>query len=264
MNIPGQRRPWYVKVVALLAVLLTAWHVFASFLWIAPYNYMREIVPGNALSNYMIPMFGQSWSVFAPEPINGDYKLRVRAETNINGTLTATKWVDVTETELAQWKTHNLFPPRASGFAMQQASGYKGVYDKLSPDQQKIAAGGYYKGADSLERLERDIRAQAAKPSVTDSVNNINISKFMAEERRTAAFVTQVARAVWGADVEHIQFEVSRQNVIPFQKRNDENAQKPAAVVLGTGWRAVTVEDLQDGEEFREVFPGNKALETSQ
>src|SRR5690625_8051402 len=53
------------RTVTLAAVLFTAFHVFATFLWIAPSSALRDVVPGNALESYMIPMFGQSWSVFA-------------------------------------------------------------------------------------------------------------------------------------------------------------------------------------------------------
>src|SRR5690625_6020841 len=33
--------------------------LFATFLWIAPSSALRDVVPGNALQSYMIPMFGQ-------------------------------------------------------------------------------------------------------------------------------------------------------------------------------------------------------------
>src|SRR5690625_2115613 len=77
----ARRRLGAVKrTVTLVAVLFTAFHVFATFLCIAPSSPLRDVVPGNALQSYMIPMFGQSWSVFAPEPINGDYRLQIRSE----------------------------------------------------------------------------------------------------------------------------------------------------------------------------------------
>ena len=42
----------WVRVFALIAVLFTGWHVFASFLWIAPYSQnAREVVPGEMLTN---------------------------------------------------------------------------------------------------------------------------------------------------------------------------------------------------------------------
>ena len=76
---PRPRPTWWVKLIAFAACLLTLWHVGASFLWIAPYSALREIPTQEVLAGYMLPMFGQSWSVFAPEPINGDYHFNVRA-----------------------------------------------------------------------------------------------------------------------------------------------------------------------------------------
>lgn len=81
------------------AVLFTAWHVFAWFLWIAPVSPLREVVPGKLLTQYMIPFFGQSWSVFAPEPINGDNRMLVRAVVRENGADKTTEWVNVTDVE---------------------------------------------------------------------------------------------------------------------------------------------------------------------
>src|SRR5699024_11883296 len=101
------------RTVTLSSVLFTAFHVFATFLCIAPYAALREVVPVNALQNYMIPMFVQIWSVFAPEPINGDYRLQIRAVVTTDGEAHETEWVDATAAELTM-HMHNLFPPRAA------------------------------------------------------------------------------------------------------------------------------------------------------
>ncbi|MGO3175577.1 MAG: DUF5819 family protein, partial [Microbacterium gubbeenense] len=62
------RRPLYIRIIMCALALVTAWHVFASFLWIAPWAPIRELVGQDRLASYMLPMLGQSWSVFAPEP----------------------------------------------------------------------------------------------------------------------------------------------------------------------------------------------------
>ncbi|HLS63263.1 MAG TPA: DUF5819 family protein, partial [Ruania sp.] len=122
------------RVLVLLGVFFTAWHIFATFLWIAPGSGLRQVVPGNLLHDYMIPMHGQSWSVFAPNPINGDYRLQVRAVVGEGEEATETEWVDATAAELTML-THNLFPPRASITAMDVASRFKGAYDDLNEAQ---------------------------------------------------------------------------------------------------------------------------------
>ena len=75
----SKTNPVVKRTIMVIAMALTGFHLFASFLWIAPSSTLREVIPGNLLSQYMIPMWGQSWSVFAPEPINGDYYFDVRA-----------------------------------------------------------------------------------------------------------------------------------------------------------------------------------------
>ncbi|MER8027157.1 DUF5819 family protein [Glutamicibacter protophormiae] len=256
-----KRRPWYVKATATLAIILTTWHIFASFLWIAPWSYLRDAIPGNALHNYMLPMFGQSWSVFAPEPINGNYRYQVRAEIEVDGKLTRTDWLDVTQLELDEWKTHKLFPPRASSMAMQQASTYKAAFDKLGAAQQEVLSSGFYKGDDWLDRLESMLRETKPNPGVSEETNNIRINGVLAAERQTSALATQVAKAAWGPDVKHVQFEVSRQNAIPFAKRNDPNAEPPARVYVDSGWRGLHVVEGQDEANFARVFPVDESLE---
>lgn len=255
------RRPWYVKAIATLAILLTTWHILASFLWIAPWSYLRDAIPGNALHTYMLPMYGQSWSVFAPEPINGNYRFQVRAEIEKDGKLTATDWLDVTHLELDEWKTHKLFPPRASSMAMQQASTYKAAFDKLGAAQQKVLSSGFYKGEDWLARLETMLHETKPNKGVNETANKIRVNGVLAAERQTSALATQVAKAAWGPDVKHVQFEVSRQNAIPFAKRNDPKAEPPARVYVDSGWRGLYVVEGQDETNFAKVFPVDAHLE---
>jgi hypothetical protein len=233
-----------VRTVALLCTILTAWHIFATFLWISPPTQIRALIPGNLLTAYMIPFYGQSWSVFAPEPINGDLILKVRAEVVKNGKSTRTEWVDATAAELSM-SHHNLFPPRAANLGTQQAMEYKTAYEALTPAQQKIVGLGYYKGRDWEKRLSAAITGSAATPAATT---------YLEKERHTLAYATQVARAVWGNDVVHVQFQASRQNVIPFAERNNPKAKKPAPQIVSTGWRATYEFADQDAGEFADVF----------
>ena len=234
----------FKRVVVLLGVFFTAWHVFATFLWIAPGSGLREVVPGTMLRDYMIPMHGQSWSVFAPNPINGDYRLQVRAVTGSDADAVETEWVDATAAEITML-THNLFPPRASNIAMDVASRFKGAYDGLNEAQQEIVALGYYQGEDWRDRLQDALIAHG---------NESAVMEYMQVERIATGYSTQVAHAMWGEDVEQVQFIVSRQNVIPFAERNDPEAERPAVQAMPTGWRGPIVEPGQSQERFAEIF----------
>src|SRR5699024_6735921 len=126
------------------------------FLWIAPYSPLREVIPGNMLQNYMIPMFGQSWSVFAPEPINGDYRFEVRAILQDGDDLVETEWINATEVELSMIR-YNLFPPRAGIGASEVSSQMKGAIDKLTDDHKVVAALNYFED-DWDVRLEKKLK----------------------------------------------------------------------------------------------------------
>ena len=226
------------------AVLFIAWHVFATFLWVAPSSPLREVIPGKALSNYMIPMFGQSWSVFAPAPLNGDYRFQVRAVIDQSGTEKVTEWVDAAEVELSMIQ-YNLFPPRAGISSIEVASQLKGSFDKLTADHQVIAGLNYF--ADDWDsRLEEKMKSYG-EPDLVDA--------FVAKEQQALAYATQVAFAMWGEkNVVRVQYHVTRQNVIPFAKRHDPDAVRPAVQNVDTGWRGTVVRDGQNSKAFADVF----------
>ncbi|GAA4773988.1 DUF5819 family protein [Microbacterium gilvum] len=234
------RRRVYTRVVMIVAVLFTAWHVFASFLWIAPWSPLREVVPQKALSGYMLPIFGQSWSVFAPEPINGDYRFEVRAI--VDGE--ETEWVSASDVELSMIR-YNLFTPRAGIQAMDVSSQFKGAWADLDEEQQGVAELNYFKD-DWEARMTEAMNAYGDDPQL--------VSDYVAQEHRATAYATQVALAIWGDDVERVQFQATRQNVIPFADRHDPEAERPDVQYSPTGWRGLVVEEGQSQEAFADVF----------
>lgn len=238
------KRSTLKRVVLILAALFTAWHIFATFLWIAPASGLRQAIPGTILRDYMIPMHGQSWSVFAPAPINGDYRFQVRAVVADADGERTTDWVDATAAELTMLE-HNLTPPRAAIQSTELASRFKGAWDDLPADHKKIVELGYYDGADWRERLENKLTSYGS-PETVDSYLDI--------EHIVNAYATQVSFAVWGDDVQQVQFIISRQNVIPFGQRNDPDAERPGVQTAPTGWRGTVEEVGQSRDNFAKAF----------
>lgn len=247
----SQRTRPLTRLGSTLLVLFAGWHIFASFLWISPHSELRTIVPGNALSTYMLPWFGQSWSVFAPEPINGDYRLEVRAIID-TGSATAdsegyeaTDWVDATEVEISKAR-YNLFPPRAAILSTQQATKLLNSWKELKPEQREIAALGYYEGDRWLARMH---------DAMVEFGDEQKVTNYIVQERYTTAYATQVAYAVWGEEnVGQVQFRVSRQNIVPFAERHNPDAERPAPQIANTGWRGVIVLSGQSNEDFEKSF----------
>lgn len=242
------RPTWWVKLIAFAACLLTLWHISASFLWIAPYSALREIPTQEVLAGYMLPMFGQSWSVFAPEPINGDYHFNVRAVIEKDGEEVETGWVSATDVELSMIR-YNLFPPRAGIQSSEVASGQMNAYNKLNADQQAVV------GLDFAKEGWEEWMVRSFEELPGDE--NPSTTAYMAEEHLSTAYATQVAYAIWGADaVVKVQYRVSRQNVIPYKDRNDPSAQRPDPTFSTTGWRLPIEEEGQSRENFANTFRG--------
>lgn len=248
----SRKYPLWLRLVGFVCVLLTAWHIFATFLWVAPSNEIRKIVPDNALRNYMMPMFGQSWSVFAPKPVDGDYSFEVRASiVDDAGEERTTAWIDPVKREMDMIH-HNLFPPRAALAGDRLSSVYQNSWRKLNDNQQESVELSYFKGDDWTQRMTNRLNSQITKNS-SNSKNRT--ADFLVAEKQASAYATQVAKAVWGdEEITRIQFRAGRQGVIPFSQRNDENAKRPKPVTIESGWRGMTVMDGQSQENFAEVF----------
>lgn len=225
-----------------VALVMTAWHVAASFLWIAPAGPARDAVPGDALRNYMLPMYGQSWSVFAPAPINGDHRLDIRAVVVENGEERVTDWVRATDVEISLSR-HNLFPPRAANLAINVSSAHQSAYDDLNDDHEAVVAVDYVQD-EWQPRLEEDL----------ESDDDGAVDPYLEAEEELTAYATQVAYAVWGENVARVQFQTTRQNVVPFAERNEPDAQKPPLQVVNTGWRGLIERDDQSREQFADYF----------
>lgn len=227
------------------AVLFTGWHLLASLLWIAPPSPARELVPGNLLTQYMIPFFGQSWSVFAPEPINGDNRMFVRAVVTTDGAHRTTEWVNVTEVE-TRLMTHQLFPARAASQSISLASDYRDAYAKLSKPQKALVARNF-----SQEGWSAAMESELSGPDKGDSAAR---SAFLAADFKAVRYATQVARAIWGQDVVRVQFRMERQNVIPFKQRHDPDAKRPDVQLTPSGWRGTQVAAGQSDQDFAVTF----------
>ncbi|MER7797367.1 DUF5819 family protein [Microbacterium sp. NPDC096154] len=243
---PGSSRaatatPVAKRLVLVAMALFTAWHLFASFLWIAPASPVREVLPQGLLRSYMMPMFGQSWSVFAPSPIRSDFHLEVRAAVDEGGDeLTTTPWTRATLSELSRVQ-HNLFPPRSAEIGFNVAMQLYEAYADLS-EQAREDVGASRVEDDWLHRLEGELSEDPDGRA------------YLAAERKAVAYATQVAYAVWGDDVVRVQVRVSSDPVRAFDKRNEARTPKPEPVVRTPGWRGTLEYDGQSREQFRDYF----------
>ena len=241
------------RIVLVLAALLASWHIFATLLWVAPFSVLREAIPcGNdTLTSWMIPFFGQSWSVFAPAPINGNYAFRVRALVqSSDGSLTTTNWLDAAAVDLSM-SQHNLLPPRAANLGVQEASRFKDAWDTLNASDKIITGLDWYAGEEWRTELTSKLLSYGNQEAV--------VSSYMDQELYATAYATQVAEAAWGQTVIRVQFQVSRQNIPSFQNRNNPNVPPQPVQIAETGWRPGVTLPGQDSARFAEIFQQNLA-----
>lgn len=240
------RKPVWVRGVIWGAALFTAWHVFATLLWVFPYTPVRDAIPGGnkTLTSYMIPMFGQSWSVFAPQPARSELRLSVRAVVaDESGFERETEWVDADRVELAT-TTYNLFPSYGAVFAEKLAHTHNSGYYYLDATQREIVKQDF-QGTDWLSDLKSELQ--------TSTGNSFN---YLASEENITAYSTQVAKAVWGDEgtIVRIQYLVTDRLVTPFEDRKHGELLRPDAYELTTGWRPPIVREGQDEAAFAATF----------
>lgn len=97
-GIAGLSRPYQAVLGAALAlvVLLTCTHVAMVFLHVAPSNTVTKQY-GKAVDAWIYPEFEQNWKLFAPNPLQQNVAVQVKAEVRTaQGERKVTDWIDLT------------------------------------------------------------------------------------------------------------------------------------------------------------------------
>ena len=169
-----------VGVVAVGALL----HLGMVFLHVAPSNTLSK-QHATAVSDYVYPEFEQNWKLFAPDPVQQNNHVQVRAEVRKpDGTTDTTGWVDMTAMDVASMR-HNPLPSHTEQNELRRAWSY---YTDTHDTQNQPTAG---TGSDlSSTYLER-ILAQRLGPTL----NGGTVVRIQAR-----AVTTAVARPRWSGE----------------------------------------------------------------
>ncbi|MFJ7064150.1 DUF5819 family protein [Streptomyces sp. NPDC101115] len=103
--------PYQVVAAVALAVVtvLACVHLAMVFLHVAPSNTLTKR-HGEAVDDWVYPEFEQNWKLFAPNPLQQNIAVQVRAEVaRPDGTRTTTDWIDLSGQDVAQIRG-NLLP----------------------------------------------------------------------------------------------------------------------------------------------------------
>lgn len=240
--------PPIAKGAAFFLVGVVAIHVAVTFLWNAPDNPIKESVSGE-VSGYMRPFFQQNWSLFAPNPVNAEDELLVRAQVTDpqTGEVRTTDWERPT---LMEWTLvhHGPAPSRASRITSNLHRRVNSAWNDLSDQQQEIMAADYVDMEDWEPLADDLVDAQGGETSS-------RVANMVRADRVATGYATQFARAMWGEDVVAVQFQLRRTPVPRWDERHDP-PEHPSFTTREFGWRPVLVDEHQDEDAFADVLQG--------
>ncbi|WP_158542918.1 DUF5819 family protein [Phytoactinopolyspora halophila] len=233
--------------VAFVLVGLLGMHMLATFLWNAPSNPVKEAVRSQ-VRDYITPVFYQNWSLFAPNPVNGEGELLVRAryfdpESEIERT---TEWISATQLEWSEVR-HDPAPSRASRLSSNLYRRLNSAWHDLDEEQQDIMAADFDDMSTWKPLAEDLIEAQGGDTSS-------RIARMVRGDRVATGYATQVARARWDEEIVAVQFRLRRTPVPRWEERFEVAPEDQPQTHREFGWRPVLVNDGQHDGSFAATF----------
>lgn len=124
--------------------VFTAWHLVAVFLYVSPANVLSNEY-GETIRGYIYPEFEQNWKLFAPNPLQRNIAVEVRAEVRQDdGTRQTTDWIDLTAQEVERIQ-HSLAPSHTAQNELRRAWDF--LVDSHTPEGEPVELRGELSGA---------------------------------------------------------------------------------------------------------------------
>ncbi|NJQ08027.1 DUF5819 family protein [Streptomyces lonarensis] len=119
------RLGWPARIVIALSVglatVLGLWHIAMGFLYVAPANTLSKEYASVIRDGYSNPEFEQNWKLFAPNPLQSDIAVEVRAEFEAeNGGVRTTDWINLTAMDIDAIR-YNLLPSHTAHNTLRRA-----------------------------------------------------------------------------------------------------------------------------------------------
>ncbi|MEX2985714.1 DUF5819 family protein [Streptomyces sp. C36] len=192
-----------------MMVLVLAFHFSMTALYNTPFNPIKEKY-GEEINSYMSPHFSQDWHLFAPNPVDTDSGVLIRAKKKgPGGSVLVTKWSDVTSPNLKKLYAERLWPSRAtrvpSGVVHQLESWQDPELEKLRSKKEDSANG---TGSKAQERKGSEPPLSQAEEKARDEAI-----------RFTQGFAGTEAEKRWGKDIEYVQVRIVRNEYPRFSQR---------------------------------------------
>ncbi|WP_420113938.1 DUF5819 family protein [Pseudactinotalea sp.] len=212
-------------------------HTLIIATYVGPTTPVRTLIGSDTLRSYALPVFDQSWRIFAPTPRRIAVNLEVRAEyiDPASGETVRTGWVDLVEGE-DSLIAGNPFPPRISLAARRVANNLNTVMGDLNAAQRELINASYLTtpiadlGTTLVDRTDSSVPTGA-------------VGRYMTYDAAATHLATLYWTAHLGNDVElqHVQYRTGRRSV-PTWAPGAPGSIDDASIGWTTyGWRALRV-----------------------
>lgn len=239
----GAPRSRTARLAVWATLVLVGCHILAIALWVGPDNQARRKIGVDRLGQYVLPMFDQNWSVFAPEADYGNDMFSIRGKVREeNGAVTETGWVPVTEKELVPAVRHHPFPSRTTAITNRLASEHVKTFGALGQKQRDLV---FAIGADVDLDEERERLISAA----TSDAERAAVPGYIKVQTAIEYFLSGIAHGVWGDDVLEIQIQRSRV-VVPNYETWEGDRLVDGGHLFTSNWRPVHVLNPHDRVAF--------------
>lgn len=232
-NIRNRHRVAAVAIAVVLGV-----HLAAMFLWISPRTPVTDAVDA-PLRAYTLPMFQQSWSLFAPDPVHAAYYLEVR---RVPQDLSETPWLSASAVELAGLH-HHLLPTTATNITNKTASLANEALNALPDDHKALFTWHFH----------HDVQTRLISEGLDGQNPTTQFNRAMTVDRAVTAYATQFLSAQ-GQLVEGdlVQYRILRVSSPDFADRATQGVSQ--TVSFTSGRRPPEVLPGQDVEAFERAL----------
>lgn len=231
-------------IVLLLGGLLVGGHLGATLAFTGPQTPLKQSLQP-ALNTYFLGPLDQGWSLFAPGPYSQDEFFLMRAclstaDVCAKGTPGGAKfseWQNISAQELESADL-NIFSNRESKQSRTIHGRLWTAADKLSSKQSKMVQGNHIAGQ-PVFGVELD-SPEAAKTFKSGELNTLKAYQRL--EDVAVGFASLKAHELWGDQAALVEVRLRRDPVVPFDQRNNDNAETRSTFVK-IGWRDVVTFD---------------------
>jgi len=200
-----------------------------------PTNPVSEAVAGQL--DYLRPFFGQSWRLFAPNPIDEDKTLLVQgAYVDEAGELQTTQWINWTKVEQDVIE-HRLVGGRAGYISTKFYPSLDEEFQELENPEQKVLS-------ERTSPLDPPSWSALRNYLARIGPDEDDLADYLRFDRAAARLASDVVAARTPYELTAVRYALREHGVVPYDARHLDEAERQEARPKATqrigGWRAPT------------------------